>query len=613
MRRLIGTVKAAESSVKMFALITEYWSFPVRQPLDTKDALSIMRRMTFIISQFRMLFLVITGIVVLVFLPVFMLLKLVDTAYSTQTYQYGWIISLSFLQGRTPGVVIAVLWLVITLIVMGFEITFIDRSSLLVRNRNLSNDELIVSRREKIRNFLRAVVLVVVNGVVSVSANSLYVYVIITQSLLIQVLAVAALVVYKLSWMSFVVVPWLEAIHGKFYLILLLMISNIIIIPIFATMVVDVACFQTSFIPQSSISAVYDYPICDSYNPYLACEEYIYTGNSISFTAPIIYNYQCFSAIVVNYTPIYFITYGLVGLLFSLGQIYILNRYGTCVQDGDAELIARMHGLKKRFKKLQLFYLLPLESLDDLMKPLDPGRDGAGAGSGTAGNGSTGGSGGGEVVRVPRNIYYKSRYYALNCILMLTLLLTFGIAYPLLALVLLINVSLNTLVLQLSIYYHSKQIAALSKECQGIWRKVLMDEVTVLHKVILGSRTVIFLFSCLFVCFAIFEMTAFEDITLGAVLMAVLLVVTFAAITLCKYIREYVLEDAPEDRPVSDTELRVIQSIRSYIGSVRDSVNKDRPSSLSSSSSSSGGSGSASSMSRLQLETLHTTDNPLYK
>ena len=57
-----------------------------------------------------------------------MILKFSTNVYSTQTYQYSWIISLTFLHGIEPGVIVAVLWFVIYLIIIIYEVFYFDRS-----------------------------------------------------------------------------------------------------------------------------------------------------------------------------------------------------------------------------------------------------------------------------------------------------------------------------------------------------------------------------------------------------------------------------------------------------------------------------------------------------
>ena len=155
---------------------------------------------------------------------------------------------------------------------------------------------------------------------------------------------------------------------------------------------------------------------------------------------------------------------------------------------------------------------------------------------------------------------------------MLTLLLTFGIVYPVLAIALLMNVYLNTLVLQLSIHYHSLQVQLLNTECQSIWMKILHNELIIFHKVIFGSRTLVFLFCCFFISCAILEMCAFKNVTIGFIIITVLLLCTISSTKLCKYIQNNILVNSTKDNrqiSISGMEMNIINHMRMYINTIR--------------------------------------------
>jgi hypothetical protein len=103
---------------------------------------------------------------------------------------------------------------------------------------------------------------VAVNVVISLAINSAYVYVIITQSFNIQIVAVVTMALFKLLWPPMVVIPWLNRVKSRFVLVVIANISNVIIVPMLAAMAVDLSCFQSSFVTQPPIVTRFTYFVC---------------------------------------------------------------------------------------------------------------------------------------------------------------------------------------------------------------------------------------------------------------------------------------------------------------------------------------------------------------
>ena len=51
---------------------------------------------------------------------------------------------------------------------------------------------------------------------ISCAVNALYVYVVLTQSITVQIIATILTIVYKLGWVYLIIIPWLESVPGKF-------------------------------------------------------------------------------------------------------------------------------------------------------------------------------------------------------------------------------------------------------------------------------------------------------------------------------------------------------------------------------------------------------------
>jgi Leucine-rich repeat (LRR) protein len=78
-------------------------------PSEIAEAVNISRKYITFLEWIRRFCCLSLAVIVTVFLGTFFLLKFIDdNAYSTHTYDYGWLPSIAFLLGRTPGMVIAI-------------------------------------------------------------------------------------------------------------------------------------------------------------------------------------------------------------------------------------------------------------------------------------------------------------------------------------------------------------------------------------------------------------------------------------------------------------------------------------------------------------------------
>ena len=85
-------------------------------------------------------------------------------------------------------------------------------------------------------------------------------------------------------------------------------------------------------------------------------------------------------------------------------------------------------------------------------------------------------------------------------------MLTFGIGYPPLSVLLLVSITLQTLTLQIGIHYHRLQ-AVNYPELYKVWTKILEIEVTGLEKQLTRTLSLSLMLSTLFILFFILDMT----------------------------------------------------------------------------------------------------------
>lgn len=259
------------------------------------SASELIRYSHLILNQFRTFCFLITLIILVVFLPAFALLSAsAESKSETQTYQYGWGISMAFLKGVNAGAIVTTLWGLLLLFCMYYEVKFIDRSPLVAEDEQI---------RRKSSSKWRKYVIFVVNVAVTLAANSAYVYVMLTQSFTMQLMASLLLVLYKLCLVYLVLVPWLESVDSKYVVILSVMICNVIIVPMLATLAADVSCYQSLFIHAPPVSTEYSYPTCDAfgYQGAVTCLSYVWNVLTVAIPVPFVYSDLCYTAVITNY------------------------------------------------------------------------------------------------------------------------------------------------------------------------------------------------------------------------------------------------------------------------------------------------------------------------
>ena len=474
--------------------------------------------------QYRGFALVLSVAIVCICLPVFVVIKEANgNEYSKVTYQYGWDVSLAYLQGVPPGVFVTLFWLFLIVGAVFYEFYYIDRSSFVRSVRDISRVTKVGrathvgkddAPSQKV-DWGNAVWNVVLNVFMSLTVNALYVYVVITQPVELQTAAVMLLVMYKLGWLYGVVLPWFQTIQSHFVIVIGVMIGNVVLIPMIATMMVDVSCFQNLFVSQPPIKTHFTFPICELFWEELTCLKDEDFEVFVSFGSPIIYNNNCFSALLYNYVPIYVVTYGVIGILVPVLQM-MANVYYHAYRNEYKDFIHR----SKQVEWFPMFFMLPITGIEDLVSSRDL----------AAGQ------------RTPRAHFYLSRYNSLTMTTLLLLLITFGVAYPPLAAILAVNLALTSLAFQVTIYIHSKQIVDLPEECFEIWLGICETEIADMHKIIFGSRTVMYMFAAFYACFAIYDITALDSYVGAVVLIVLLIVLSFTSVQLMYYLRDLHVE-----------------------------------------------------------------------
>jgi Leucine-rich repeat (LRR) protein len=242
----------------------------------------------------------------------------------TLTHQYAWAVSAAFLSGAAPVAVEFPLWLLLTVLVLAM----LRRASLLAdyltrgyRSWNqasaASNYTLTDSRR-----FAIYATFLLIDVVVVVGANVLYVYIAIYQSSALLVLAQVLMSFFKLLWNSVCIGAILRALVGRFAPQLLLgqgyakayrvrlmalqvftALLNSVMLPCLVVAAVSPNCFYNVLQPAPKVTSAFSYNACLSFTVSGECDTYAYVPSTTSYDAPFTYSYQCSSSLITYYAP----------------------------------------------------------------------------------------------------------------------------------------------------------------------------------------------------------------------------------------------------------------------------------------------------------------------
>jgi Leucine-rich repeat (LRR) protein len=189
----------------------------------------------------------------------------------------------------------------------------------------------------RILGYLNLLTFFMVNVIVVLSFKSIFVYGLISAktSFSIKVLLEAILSVFDLFW-GYGVVPFIvyrvprSSMSNRLFLKVMLLYFNSIVAPVLAIMLTDPSCFQNLFVSNKSVSISYKIVYCMFYGLSPVSGEdlcrlsdaYITTS---TFTPSFFYNYDCYSAILINYSPVFLLSYCFLGLLSPVVVCLIIS------------------------------------------------------------------------------------------------------------------------------------------------------------------------------------------------------------------------------------------------------------------------------------------------
>jgi hypothetical protein len=280
----------------------------------------------------------------------------VSSYYGTHYHEYAWGVSVSFLSGIVPFSLIFVafmilLGIVLTVFRMGFQelrrylhglppnfhFSIADKFEDEDREELQMTENRYSSLTEKVVVYAA---FFVINVFFVASVNSGYVYVAIYGSNNYVTVAQISLSFFKLIWNNIVSLYLIRATHhylaqsaaedwkskatGFFAVQLFVALFNYLVIPCVVVMLISPDCFNNVVVDPPEVTATYYFRECVEYSAIYGCITYSPQSATTSYAPPFIYNYQCSSALITYYAPTFvylgFIVMFVTPLMEVLGQ-----------------------------------------------------------------------------------------------------------------------------------------------------------------------------------------------------------------------------------------------------------------------------------------------------
>jgi Leucine-rich repeat (LRR) protein len=112
---------------------------------------------------------------------------------------------------------------------------------------------------------------------------------------------------------------------GKMILKIALLYFNSIVAPCLAIAVTDADCFNGMFVTQNPVDEPFDFSFCALYDPKDGNRCVISSSweTSIKYTPPFLYNFNCYSNVITQYSPVFLFSYCILSLCLPAASMYI--------------------------------------------------------------------------------------------------------------------------------------------------------------------------------------------------------------------------------------------------------------------------------------------------
>jgi Leucine-rich repeat (LRR) protein len=395
---------------------------------------------------------------VLVLAPIYAILT---SFYGTHQYAYAWSVSATFLAGRTPFGILFVFFTLLLCFLLGFYARNLSynhrdwRSVLSTRQKEeleMSKERKLLKKADLWDRVVTYTPMLLMNVTVVLSANVVFVYIVLYRSAQFLTFAQIVLSLFKLFWNkvgSRLISRWTAHIISKknvrfarsefFVLQLLIAVINNIGIPCLVIVFTSPVCLYHIFIAADPVQSYFTTAECVETEGEI-CVEFSTILHSGDYDPPFTYSYQCSSSFITYYAAAFvnvclFSTFGTPVVQFLCKPLYPLTKSGTYLRFALKRLVPKLLRPAKP-------NLLPEDQQRDFFRP-----------------------------------YFDANQLLLTLLTNLAIMLTFGVVFPPLAAAMAMTI--------LSIFYFARLkvgifidsalaanspclIDVVDKECQGV-------------------------------------------------------------------------------------------------------------------------------------------------
>ena len=295
-----------------------------------------------------------------------------SSLHSTHSYQYLWVISMAFITGELPAALIITAWLIVIGGCYGLFVQWEqvltgwvwfrgllkkcttstttsttsstlnpggagDRSSsssgsssggeaglgggaeLIARHRQLSRESQRHAASDP-ESRLGYATLFLMNLLLTASVNIAYVYSVYkslsaSTHVLCQVALALAMTLHNTTILPLLTTRWIKSGRSKIRIRLILSILNSVLIPAIATMFTSPSCFQNLLVDPDETTSTYYYQYCSLFEfssdgVATECQQVTTVPvDVLPMTPPFSYNNMCFSVLLTTYIPVYIFVY----------------------------------------------------------------------------------------------------------------------------------------------------------------------------------------------------------------------------------------------------------------------------------------------------------------
>jgi len=291
-------------------------------------------------------------------------------SFSTTTYRYAWTATAGYISGSSAGVTLLFFWTLVSCFSFfavdkyGAGKTSAERMAKLeaIFEKQEEKQADVRSAMTKIQIFLlafRPLLIFCINVFIVMLVNVSYVYITSKVNETIQIVAKVFLSFFKITWNQLAIPSMLstnffyfgqkkeqaDAVLNRLFknedlFTSAILIFNGIVAPCFATAFTDSRCFKdTLFLPASSATS-FNYKSCHQNYDSATCVDYSTFTVRTQVAPPFIYQWQCSTVLLVNYSPVFVITavFGMLMPLLTLFPRWLVSYLKNCTDRGNGKM-----------------------------------------------------------------------------------------------------------------------------------------------------------------------------------------------------------------------------------------------------------------------------------